>query len=113
MTPCEVGGRIESQCPKCKISLKFESMVLEILIAESKCDRARAQVIAELSVPGDFISDEGIKEKIEKLDQAYGECRARLIALLLEHREIRRIHENRQEIKQRSQDLKEAEAKFL
>ena len=113
MTPCEAGGRIESQCPKCKISLKFESMVLEILIAEAKCDRARLQVIEGLSVAGDFMSNESIKEKIEKLDESYKECRAGLVALLLAHREIRGIHENRKEIERRVQIIKEAEAKFL
>jgi len=109
----EGGGKLESWCQACKISLGFESVAFSILKIESRCNHAKKVVLEQTSVDEDFLSDEAIKAKLTDLDESYIANRKLLTDLLADHQGIRKIHQNRKEMERRYQILKELEDRLL
>ena len=113
LKPCDAGGRIEGQSFVPEDSLGFGRVVMAILKVVARCDLAKKSVQDRSSVNDDFWSNEVMAQKMKEMDECYAASRESLVKILLAHRDIRGIHEDRQEIERRSQDLKKAEEKFL
>ena len=113
MKPCAAGGKIKEQSFVPEDSLGFGRVVMSILKVVARCDRAKSAVQDRSSVNDDFWSNEEMAQKVMDLDIAYRESRKSLVKMLLAHRSIRGIHQNRQEMERRAQNLREDEAKFL
>ena len=111
--PCDAGGKIEGQGFAPEDSLGFGRAVMAILRVVARCDRAKKSVQDRSSVNDDFWSNDDMAQKIKELDESYRASRESLVKMLLTHRGIRGIHQNRQEMERRAQNLKEAEEKFL
>jgi len=113
LKPCDAGGRIEGQSFVPEDSLGFGRVVMAILKVVARCDLAKKAVQEGVSVKDDFWSNEVMAQKMKEMDECYAASRESVVKMMLAHQGIRGIHEDRQEIKQRSQDLKKAEEKFL
>lgn len=111
--PCETGGRIEGQGFVPEDSLGFGRVVMAILRVVARCDRAKKSVQDKVSVDDDFWSNEEMAKKIMELDESYRASRESLVKMMLAHQGIRGIHQTRQEMERRAQNLREDEAKFL
>lgn len=110
----EAGGKI-NQCLDlgCAIAFGFESVVLAVLRAESRCDKAKQSVKDRLSIDSDFLTDEEIHDKLKDLDDSYIASRKALTKMLMAHRGIRGIHQNRKEMERRARIISEAESRLL
>jgi len=109
----EGGGKLESWCQACKISLGFESVAFSILKIESRCNHAKKAVLEQTSVDEDFLSNEAIRAKLTDLDESYIANRKLLTDLLTDHQGIRNIHRTRKEMERQYQILKELEGRLL
>ena len=113
LKPCDAGGRIEGQSFVPEDSLGFGRVVMAILKVVARCDLAKKAVQEGVSVKDDFWSNEDMAQKVREMDECYRASRESVVKMMLAHQGIRGIHEDRQEIERRAQNLTEAEAKFL
>jgi len=112
-TSIEMGGKIESDRCDCGIALKFEIAANAALRVESICMDALNLLKRNISTDAAFLTDAQIRQKVELIDREFLEGREALIKKLNIHRAHRNIHWNRIQNKQRAQNLKDAEDKYL
>ena len=113
LKPCAAGGKIEGQGFVPEDSLGFGRVVMSILKVVARCDRAKKSVQDGVSVNDDFWSKKDMMRQIREMDECYAASRELIVKILLAHQDIRGIHEDRQEIERRAQNLRKNEAKFL